>query len=351
MTQNVPAYHLKKIQHYYGRSKVLDIKDLKIPKGSITGLVGPNGSGKSTLLKLLGFALEPTQGEIFYNGKKEYCFSPSIRSRVTLLTQTPYLLKRSVFENIIYGLKIRNDKKELKNRVKKALLGVGLEYDDFAHRKWHELSGGEAQRVAMAARLILKPEVLLLDEPIASVDTKSARQIRKASINAQKRWGTTLVIASHDLQWLYSVSDTQLSIFNGQIFTSGIENVIPGPFEKASEKIWKKGTGNGQSFFLKAPEKKSDNAVIKKKHISICVEKKPELSTKIPTGNSPTENILSGHVVSMLLEKKSSHIMTIVSVGDLSFTVRLVPDQVSSFGLHPGKEIYLMFSSDHINWI
>ena len=235
MTTKELAYHLKNICHYYGDTQVLDIDDLKIKQGLITGLIGPNGSGKSTLLKLLAFALRPTKGEIFYKTRREYPFSPNIRSKVTLLTQKPYLLKRTVFENIAYGLKIRKDTDNLEKRVEKVLLNVGLDYGQFAHRQWHELSGGEAQRIALAARLILKPEVLLLDEPIASVDAKSAKLIRKASLNAQKKWGTTLVIASHDLQWLYSISDKQLAMFKGKLFSTGVENIITGPFEKQNQ--------------------------------------------------------------------------------------------------------------------
>ena len=118
MTQKEIIYHLKDIQHYYGNTKVLNIDTLTIEKGSITALIGPNGSGKSTLLKLLAFAQKPTRGEIFYNGQISLPFSPTVRSKVTLLTQKPYLLKRTIFENIVYGLKIRKDTKNLEARVK-----------------------------------------------------------------------------------------------------------------------------------------------------------------------------------------------------------------------------------------
>ena len=341
MTRNNLTYHLKNIRHYYGDTKVLDIDDLKIEKGSITGLIGPNGSGKSTLLKLLAFAWKPTMGHILYKGRRQFPFSPIVRSKVTLLTQKPYLLKRTVFENIAYGLKVRKDKDRVEERVKKALLNVGLDHQKFAHRKWHELSGGEAQRVAMAARLVLKPEVLLLDEPIASVDTESAGLIRKASLKARKNWGATLVIASHDLQWLYSISDKQLSIFKGNIFSTGMENIIPGPFEKPDGKTFVKKLGDGQIIMLKAPGRKPCTAIIRKQCISISLEKQPDNSRV---------NQLSGQIVSMLLEKKTGHIMATISIHDLAFVLRLTPAQTSSHDLYPGKKIILRFHSGDVEW-
>ncbi|MCK5695413.1 MAG: ATP-binding cassette domain-containing protein [Desulfobacula sp.] len=347
MTQKEITYHLKDIQHYYGNTKVLDIADLKIKKGSITGLIGPNGSGKSTLLKLLAFAQKPTRGNIFYKGRIELPFSPTVRSKVTLLTQKPYLLKRTVFENIAYGLKIRKDKKHLKERVKKALLTVGLDDQKFAVRKWHELSGGEAQRVSMAARLILKPEVLLLDEPIASVDTESAGLIRKASLKARDNWGATLVIASHDLQWLYSISDRQLSIFKGNIFSTGLENIITGPFLKSGiksdGKTLVKKLDDGQIITLKAPGKKTCTAVvIRKKNIAISLEKQLD---------NGLLNQLSGHIVSMLLEEKKEIIMATISIHNLAFILRLTSDQISRINLYPGKKVILKFHPNDVEWI
>ena len=179
-------YQIQNIDHYYGDKQVLSVDDISIPSASITGLIGPNGSGKSTLLKLLGFLEQPTYGAILFKGKKVIPLPNEVRFGVTLLTQEPYLMRRSVFDNVAYGLKIRRDTKDLRNRVWEALAQVGLDSKDFARRKWTALSGGEAQRVALAARLVLKPEVLLLDEPTANVDTDSARLIRKASLKARE---------------------------------------------------------------------------------------------------------------------------------------------------------------------
>lgn len=275
----------------------MDIPKLSIEKGSILGLSGANGSGKSTLLKLLAFAMSPTQGNIRFNGQIEKPLSPTIRSRVTLLTQTPYLLKRSVFENITYGLKLRKDKDNIPNRVKAAMASVGLEFNAFENRKWHELSGGEAQRVAMAARLILKPQALLLDEPVASVDASSAQLIRQASINARNHWGCTLVVVSHDLSWLHEISDQRISMARGRIFTTGEELIIPGPYETDDQGNGFKDIGTGEVLRLSqgSPGKVSDGtAVIQKDKITLAGLKNPS-DTRV--------NQVSIQVTQMMLEK------------------------------------------------
>lgn len=341
MAPTEPAYRLENLVHYYGDKKVLDITAFEIPKGSILGLLGPNGSGKSTLLKLLAFAMKPFGGRILFNGHPEAPFSPRVRSRVTLLTQKPYLLKRTVFQNVAFGLKIRKDTQDLENRVRTALGNVGLAFDGFAHRPWHELSGGEAQRVAMAARLILKPEVLLLDEPVASVDTKSAALIRQASLAARENWGTTLVIASHDLAWLFDCTDTQVSMSGGTLFETGLETVIPGPYDQPDTHAPKRTLADGQSLVLSPMDKRGGTAVIRKAHIHISL--KPE------KGNGFDNQIL-GEVRSMHLARQGQGIMTRITASGITFTLGLEPSQADALRLHPGKEVVMMFKSAHIQW-
>lgn len=338
------SYKLNQLQHYYGDKKVLDIDRLQIQKGSITGLSGPNGSGKSTLLKIMAFALKPTAGEVWFNGRQEVPLSSRVRSRVTLLTQKPYLLKRSVFDNIAYGLKIRKDRENLEDRIKGALENVGLSYDGFAHRQWHELSGGEAQRVAMAARLILKPEVLLLDEPVASVDTKSAGQIRRASLAARKNWGCTIMIASHDLPWLYECSDTQISIAKGRLFSTGRENIIPPPYDLSQKNHPVKWLGTGEKrehIRLPLREKPDGFAVIQQEKICICLEKERQ---------NGWDNQITGEITSMLMEKSSGHIMVTLHASDFSLNVSFSPDRAAALNLLPGKRLILMFHSRDIEW-
>lgn len=337
-------YRLESIQHYYGEKKVLDIEALQISKGSITGLTGPNGSGKSTLLKIMAFALKPSAGELFFNGRKEFVLSPRVRSRVTLLTQKPYLLKRSVFDNIAYGLRIRKVVDNLTTRVEEALESVGLPHGEFALRQWHELSGGEAQRVAMAARLILKPEVLLLDEPVASVDTKSAGLIRNASLAARKDWGCTLIIASHDLPWLYECTDTRISMTNGKIFSTGRENIIPPPYDLSRSDCPVKWIGRektGEQIRLPVMKKPDTIAVIQKDKIRICLER---------DDTNGVDNQIFAEITTMRVEQDTGQIMTTLRVNDFALDLSLTPDQADTLKLLPGKRLVLMFHSRDINW-
>jgi tungstate transport system ATP-binding protein len=209
-------YRLEGIRQDYGKHPVLAVDFLGIEQKSIMGVTGHNGSGKSTLLRILAFLESPAQGRVFFEGRLSTTHEERIRRKVTLLTQEPYLLKRTVRANVAYGLRVRGERNN-SDRIQEAMDMVGLKPQRFASRSWHELSGGEAQRVALAARLILKPDVLLLDEPTASLDLESAERIRKASLAARKEWGTTLVIVSHHTDWLESVCDKIIVLEKGRV--------------------------------------------------------------------------------------------------------------------------------------
>lgn len=192
-------YRLQSIRKCYGSNVALDIEELTIAEGRLYTLTGANGAGKSTLLSILAFLAPPTSGEIFYAGKRVDRNHGSVeeyRRKVTLLHQSPYLFGGSVDDNVAFGLKVRGIRgEERRRRIDEALDVVGLR--GFRDRKARELSGGEAQRVAMARALALKPEVLLLDEPLANIDRETAGWFETviASLPAQ---GTTVVMTTHD---------------------------------------------------------------------------------------------------------------------------------------------------------
>jgi len=228
--------------------------------------------------------------------------------------------------------------------VEEALSKVGLPYDAFAFRKWDELSGGETQRVAMAARLILEPEVLLLDEPTASVDVESAKLIRDASLKARELFGTTLLIASHDRHWLYEICDNLLHLFNGMVFDSGIDNVLPGPWIKEGEDLYAKEIGSRDKIFVPAPPAGKFYALIPEKSLFI-----------LPFGSEnpcfDLDNCLEGIITRMILEKTSMEIITSIMIKDLFFTLRLSGKKVRSLSLCPGERVVIGFQKDVVRWL
>jgi len=217
-------YRLRSICQRYGAATVLEIDDLAIVEGRLYHLIGANGAGKSTLLSLLAFLVPPTSGEIRYAGERVDWGNGSVerlRRNVTLLHQSPYLFGGTVHDNVAFGLAVRGIRGEERRRiVDRALAAVSL--DDFGGRKARELSGGEAQRVAMARALALSPEVLLLDEPLANIDRETSGLLENviASLPAS---GTTVVLVTHDPDHRKRLNGETITLEKGKI-------VPPAPF-------------------------------------------------------------------------------------------------------------------------
>ncbi len=340
MTLPTHLYDIRTLSHAYDGKPVLTIDRLSVPPTSILGLIGPNGSGKSTLLKLLGLIEKPTSGDIYYNGHRVEPFSEAARFQVTMLPQEPFLMKRNVFNNVAYGLKLRGNGNDQVTVVREALAMVGLNNEDYAHRPWFALSGGEAQRVALAARLALKPKVLLMDEPTASVDAVSAQLIKEASLRACKEWGTTLIIASHDWPWLHEICDEVIHLFEGRIFGSGRDNIIFGPWQALENNHWGRLLPDGQRLIVPKPPKEMSAAVI---------ELRPA------NDNQPTKTsgdiVLSGMVSRLSLERKTGQIIATVLVADLPFTIRLTPGESGDYHIYPGRKITFRYRPETVKWV
>lgn len=338
-----PAYHISDLEHRYNRHPVLSIEELLIRPASITGLIGPNGSGKSTFLKLLAFIESPTAGRIVYRDAPLQPFADAVRrDRITMLTQEPYLLKRSVADNIAYGLKIRGETEQLTDRVAQALNWAGLEAGAFLKRPWYELSGGEAQRVALAARLVLKPRVLLLDEPTANVDADSAWLIKDASLKARKEWGTTLVIASHDWHWLYEICDGVLHFFAGRVFRTRMVSFIAGPWEPADGNVVVKKMADGQIIQAERPPQAGALALVASDTIKV---------SRLPAEPSGEVNAVRGTVTRLLLEKSTGLLIVTVVAGRSTFTTKVAPEKIAADQLVPGREVAVLFDTTAVRWL
>ncbi len=213
-----PLFSLVDVKKRYGRQVALHVGRLDFYPGKLYTLTGPNGSGKSTLLQIMALLLKPEKGRLVYRGQTVTGAQTQrrrIRQEVTLVHQSAYLFNADVFENLAYGLKLHKvPAGERRSRIAEALEQVGLK--DFAQRKAWELSGGEKQRVALARALVLRPKVLLLDEPMASINPEVIPLIEDLIKGVKESSDTIAVMATHDSEQPRRLGAENIQFENGR---------------------------------------------------------------------------------------------------------------------------------------
>ena len=341
MTTNTPLYEIVDLKHRYNENFLLDIKHITIERGVSVGFFGPNGSGKSALLRNLAFLETPDEGVIYFNGVKVNKNNAVLKKDVTLLLQEPYLLKRSVFENVAYGVRVRGKTENLTEKVHEALQWVGLPPDKFAARRWFELSVGEAQRVALASRFVFRPKVLILDEPTANVDRHSASLIKTAISKVRKKYNTSLVIVSHDLIWLNDVTDEILRMYEGCIVGAGTDNLINGPWNRDKDGLWKRILSDGQKICATNPQDENAIAILNPSNIMI--------STEHPEGIS-AQNILKGIISHITSDRESGKVSIEINVSDMPLTCSVTRHAAETLHLLPGKDVWAVFKASSLYW-
>jgi tungstate transport system ATP-binding protein len=201
--------------HSYGGKVALDIPHLDIPSGRICVFTGPNGSGKTTLLSILAFLLVPSSGSLVPGCESACERFRRIRRKITLVHQKPILFSTTVYKNIAYGLKMLGlPSQEIKNRVHAIMEETGL--SGLAEKPARKLSGGEAQRAVLARALVLETPILLLDEPTNSLDDLSKPMLSGLLRKANQR-GATIIIATHDLNFISSLAHRIFRMEEGRI--------------------------------------------------------------------------------------------------------------------------------------
>lgn len=200
---------------------------LQVEKGSFTTLLGPSGCGKTTLLRCISGFLNPTEGSIYINGVNQNDVEPNKRKIGMVFQDYALFPHLSVEANIMYGLKVNNtyvdsngkiikySKRQLQEKVHDVTEILDLQ--DYLSRYPHELSGGQQQRVALARAIVLNPEVLLMDEPLSSLDTKLREKVRDELKEIQHKLGITTIYVTHDQEEALSLSDTIAIINNGTL--------------------------------------------------------------------------------------------------------------------------------------
>ena len=224
------ALRLKNITFSYKKGKTSakveqaehTIKDfsLDVEKGSFTTLLGPSGCGKTTLLRLISGFLEPQQGEIELDGINQKGIEPNKRKIGMVFQDYALFPHMTVRKNIEFGLKLNKDTKAEADK-KISQIAETLNLEDLLERYPDELSGGQQQRVALARALVLNPQVLLMDEPLSSLDSKLRERVREELRAVQQKLKITTVYVTHDQEEALSLSDKIAVINNGRLLQYG----------------------------------------------------------------------------------------------------------------------------------
>jgi tungstate transport system ATP-binding protein len=215
-----PAYSIRSLIHAYDGKVVLDIPHLDIPSGRICAFVGPNGGGKTTLLSILSLLRAPVSGSVLMHGMEAVrSLDQGLRRKVTLVHQKPVLFSTTVRHNIAYGLHASGfHAKEIKNRVQAIIEEMKL--TEVAEKQARKLSGGEAQRAVLARALVLETPIVLLDEPTNSLDDASRPILRELLLRASEKRGATVVLATHAMNFVASLTDRIIRLEGGKILES-----------------------------------------------------------------------------------------------------------------------------------
>lgn len=221
----------KNLNVCYGKHCIIKNINLRIPAKKLTAIIGPSGCGKTTLLKSFNRLLEirddvKISGEILVDGiniLNSKLNVPDIRKKMGLLSQKPYPLPMSIYDNVAYGLKIHNHVKpeELEKTVKHCLQEAGLwqEVKERLHEPASGLSVGQQQRLCLARAIAIQPEVLLSDEPTSALDPIAAQQIERLLVKLKKEY--TVILVTHTLRQAKRLADYVIYLYFGKVVEQG----------------------------------------------------------------------------------------------------------------------------------
>lgn len=344
---------LRNVTKVYGNLTAVDGITLQVSEAEILALLGPNGSGKSTLLKMLAIILQPSTGEVYFQGVQVNERNiEQMRMESTLVFQKTVLFTSSVYDNVAYGLKMRKlPKRTIEDEVHKALELVRLE--GFEKRQAKKLSGGEQQRVALARALVLKTKLLLLDEPTANLDPKNASIVEEAIGTVNRERKTTVIIATHNMLQAKNLPTRIALIENGRIGEVGkpqeifgrlsktfasfaaVENTLTGEARIANDGTTLVDIGNDVNIV----------AVTRKTgKISIFISPDDIILSKIAFSSS-ARNSFEGSVIEIV--DMNSVVKLRVDVGKF-FTVHITRRSFEEMNINLGSKVFLTFKASSV---
>ena len=241
-----PVIEVRALDVYYGPTQALKSVSFEIPEKKVTALIGPSGCGKTTLLRCLNRMNDliqnvRTMGSVKLDGKDIYAPSTDVinlRRRVGMIFQKWNPFPKSIYENVVYGLRIAgiNNRNRLDGIVEENLKRAALwdEVKDNLHKSASDLSGGQQQRLCIATALAVEPEVLLMDEPCSALDPISTAKIEELIHELKESF--TIVIVTHNMQQAARVSDYTAFFYLGELIEFGeTSKIFTAPDKRQTE--------------------------------------------------------------------------------------------------------------------
>lgn len=223
-----PAIHFNHVDFSFDTTPILKGITGSFPEGKITTLVGPSGAGKTTLLKLCNGLFSAQSGEVYIKDRAIESYEPvELRRLVGIALQSAPMIAGSVYENLTLPLELQGESLS-KDDALELLHDVGLE-KELLERKVKDLSGGQRQKVSIARTLVNKPEVLLLDEITSSLDRTSLREIEELIVKINRKYNTTIIWITHNLQQALEIGDYTWVMMDGEVIETGESELLKDP--------------------------------------------------------------------------------------------------------------------------
>jgi iron(III) transport system ATP-binding protein len=220
-----PKLRIQNINKKYGTKSVLEDITFDVQPGEFVSILGSSGCGKTTLLRIIMGIEKPDTGSILKDGKNITDLKPSERGMGIVFQNYALFPNMNVYDNIAFALKCRHlSKDEIKKKVDWAIKAVGLV--DHAYKKPAMLSGGQQQRVAIARTIVLDPDIILFDEPMAALDADIRMSLRKELKDLQKNLHITMIYVTHDQEEAFSMSDKVIVMYDSLISQMGTPHEI-----------------------------------------------------------------------------------------------------------------------------
>jgi tungstate transport system ATP-binding protein len=346
----------------YGGKPILRGISFSVQSGEVFGLIGPSGSGKSTLIRLLDLLEMQSGGTLTILGQETRSSRSrfDLRRRMGLLNQKPVIFAMSVHDNIALGMKYRGKSRaEVNTAVHDALLAIDL--PGYGKRMARTLSGGEAQRVALARSIVTGPEILFLDEPTANLDPISAEKIEELVLGINRDLGTTIVISTHDMLQGQKLAGRIGVILEGgipqigstsEIFHRpatrkiarfvGVENIIPGVVTKNQA---------GEATVAPAVPGVAIRAVsdiAPETHVTAIFRAEDVTIHLAELSGTSARNVFPGKIKGMV--SSGPFVNVIVDCG-IEITCLVTVSSAEDLGLSFGKEVWISFKATAVHVI